>query len=52
MVFQIYFEILYCINSGSLGLNLTCANRVVLMDVWWNPAVENQAIDRVHRLGI
>ncbi|KAG1460998.1 hypothetical protein G6F56_005821 [Rhizopus delemar] len=38
-------------KCGSLGLNLTCANRVILLDVWWNPAVENQAIDRVHRIG-
>ncbi|EPB87402.1 hypothetical protein HMPREF1544_05828 [Mucor circinelloides 1006PhL] len=38
-------------KCGSLGLNLTCANRVILMDVWWNPALENQAIDRVHRIG-
>ena len=43
--------ILVSLKCGSLGLNLTCANRVVLMDVWWNPAVENQAIDRSHRLG-
>ncbi|ORZ23502.1 SNF2 family N-terminal domain-domain-containing protein [Absidia repens] len=38
-------------RCGSLGLNLTMANRVILMDVWWNPALENQAIDRVHRIG-
>lgn len=38
-------------KCGSLGLNLTMANRVILMDVWWNPALENQAIDRVHRIG-
>ncbi|EIE90943.1 hypothetical protein RO3G_15654 [Rhizopus delemar RA 99-880] len=38
-------------KCGSLGLNLTCANRVILLDVWWNPAIENQAIDRVHRIG-
>ncbi|KAI9280662.1 SNF2 family N-terminal domain-containing protein [Sporodiniella umbellata] len=38
-------------KCGSLGLNLTCANRVILLDIWWNPAVENQAIDRVHRIG-
>ncbi|RUS15875.1 P-loop containing nucleoside triphosphate hydrolase protein [Endogone sp. FLAS-F59071] len=44
-----------CINFSLLlhpiRLNLTAANRVVLMDVWWNPAVEDQAIDRVHRIG-
>jgi SNF2 family DNA or RNA helicase len=38
-------------RCGCLGLNLTMANRVILMDVWWNPAMENQAIDRVHRIG-
>ncbi|KAI8381219.1 SNF2 family N-terminal domain-containing protein [Radiomyces spectabilis] len=38
-------------KCGSLGLNLTVANRVVMMDIWWNPALENQAIDRVHRIG-
>ncbi|KAJ3023474.1 hypothetical protein HKX48_002901 [Thoreauomyces humboldtii] len=43
--------LLVSLKCGSLGLNLTCANRVVLLDVWWNPAVENQAIDRVHRFG-
>ncbi|ORX46294.1 hypothetical protein DM01DRAFT_1311153 [Hesseltinella vesiculosa] len=39
------------LKCGSLGLNLTAANRVILLDVWWNPAVEDQAIDRVHRIG-
>ncbi|KAJ3281004.1 hypothetical protein HK104_000270 [Borealophlyctis nickersoniae] len=43
--------LLVSLKCGSLGLNLTCANRVILLDVWWNPAVENQAIDRVHRFG-
>lgn len=38
-------------KAGSLGLNLTVANRVILLDIWWNPALENQAIDRVHRIG-
>ncbi|RKP08830.1 SNF2 family N-terminal domain-containing protein [Thamnocephalis sphaerospora] len=36
---------------GSTGLNLICASRVILLDVWWNPAIEEQAIDRVHRIG-
>jgi hypothetical protein len=43
--------ILISLKCGSLGLNLTCANRVILLDQWWNPAVESQAIDRVHRFG-
>ena len=32
-------------------MNLTAANYVILLDPWWNPAVENQAADRVHRIG-
>ena len=39
------------LKVGSLGLNLTCASFVILLDPWWNPAVEEQAINRVHRLG-
>ncbi|KAI9278394.1 SNF2 family N-terminal domain-containing protein [Phascolomyces articulosus] len=42
---------LISLRAGGVGLNLTAANRVILMDIWWNPAVENQAIDRVHRIG-
>ncbi len=34
-----------------LGLNLTAADYVLHMDPWWNPAVEDQAFDRAHRLG-
>ncbi|WBW74765.1 DNA translocase Rhp16b [Schizosaccharomyces osmophilus] len=45
-------RVLLCsLKCGALGLNLTCANRVILSDVWWNPAIEDQAIDRVHRIG-
>lgn len=39
------------LKAGGFGLNLTAANYVVLFDPWWNPAVENQAIDRSHRIG-
>ncbi|KAL1921399.1 uncharacterized protein VTP21DRAFT_11115 [Calcarisporiella thermophila] len=42
---------LVSMKCGSLGLNLCCANRVIIMDLWWNPALEHQAIDRVHRIG-
>ena len=35
----------------SVGLNLVAANQVVLADSWWAPAIEDQAVDRVHRLG-
>jgi SNF2 family DNA or RNA helicase len=37
--------------AGGTGLNLTRANRVYLMDSWWNAAAEDQAMDRVHRIG-
>ena len=42
---------LISLKAGGLGLNLTAANYVILMDPWWNPAIENQATDRAHRLG-
>ena len=34
-----------------MGLNLVVANNIFMMDPWWNPAVEDQAIERVHRIG-
>lgn len=44
-------RILLCsLKCGSLGLNLTAASRVVILEPFWNPFVEEQAIDRVHRL--
>ncbi len=43
--------LLVSLKAASLGLNLTAANHVVLMDLWWNPSVEEQAIDRAHRIG-
>ncbi|KAG2224562.1 hypothetical protein INT45_004407 [Circinella minor] len=46
-----YKIFLISLKAGGVGLNLTAANRVILMDIWWNPAIENQAIDRVHRIG-
>ncbi|CDF35025.1 unnamed protein product [Chondrus crispus] len=42
---------LISMQAGSTGLNLTAANRVFLLDSWWNPTVEEQAIDRAHRIG-
>jgi SWI/SNF-related matrix-associated actin-dependent regulator of chromatin subfamily A3 len=35
----------------AVGLNLTAANQIILSDSWWAPAIEDQAVDRVHRLG-
>ncbi|CEL53826.1 hypothetical protein RSOLAG1IB_06607 [Rhizoctonia solani AG-1 IB] len=43
--------LLVSLRAGGVGLNLTAARRVYLMDPYWNPAVENQAVDRIHRLG-
>jgi SNF2 family DNA or RNA helicase len=42
---------LISIKAGGLGLNLTQADYVFILDPWWNPAVEAQAIDRAHRIG-
>jgi SNF2 family DNA or RNA helicase len=39
------------LRAGGTGLNLTAANQVVHLDRWWNPAVEDQATDRAHRIG-
>jgi DNA repair protein RAD5 len=43
--------LLVSLKAGCLGLNLTSASLLYMMDAWWNPAVEDQAINRVHRLG-
>jgi SNF2 family DNA or RNA helicase len=42
---------LISLRAGGTGLNLTAADYVYLLDPWWNPAVENQAIDRCYRIG-
>ncbi|SDD62944.1 DEAD/DEAH box helicase [Niabella drilacis] len=42
---------LISLKAGGVGLNLTAADYVYLVDPWWNPAAENQAIDRSHRIG-
>ena len=42
---------LISLKAGGTGLNLVEADYVYLVDPWWNPAVENQAIDRLHRIG-
>lgn len=43
--------ILISLKAGGEGLNLQAANHVFLVDPWWNPASEMQAIDRTHRIG-
>ena len=42
---------LISLKAGGVGLNLTGADYVIHMDPWWNPAVEDQASDRAHRIG-
>jgi SNF2 family DNA or RNA helicase len=42
---------LISMKAGGLGLNLTAAEYVFILDPWWNPAVEAQAVDRAHRIG-
>ena len=39
------------LKAGGVGLNLTAADYVFILDPWWNPAAEAQAIDRAHRIG-
>ena len=43
--------ILISLKAGGVALNLTVASHIFLMDPWWNPAAEYQAIDRAHRIG-
>ncbi|MEZ4471968.1 MAG: C-terminal helicase domain-containing protein [bacterium] len=42
---------LISLKAGGTGLNLTGADHVIHLDPWWNPAVEDQATDRAHRIG-
>ena len=42
---------LVSLKAGGTGLNLQAADHVFLLDPWWNPAVEDQAADRAHRIG-
>lgn len=42
---------LISLKAGGVGLNLTAADTIIHFDPWWNPAVENQATDRAHRIG-
>ena len=42
---------LVSLKAGNSGLNLTCASQVIILDPFWNPYIEEQAIDRAHRIG-
>ncbi|MHB8458061.1 MAG: helicase-related protein, partial [Acidimicrobiales bacterium] len=42
---------LISLKAGGFGLNLTEADYCILLDPWWNPATEAQAVDRIHRIG-
>jgi SNF2 family DNA or RNA helicase len=42
---------LISVKAGGVGLNLTAADYIFILDPWWNPAVENQAVSRAHRIG-
>ena len=43
--------LLISLKCGAVGLNLTAANHIILLDSWWNPSVEAQAMDRIYRIG-
>ena len=43
--------LLISLKAGGTGLNLTAADYIYILDPWWNPAVEAQAVDRAHRIG-
>lgn len=48
---RLYTQMFSDVAPISSGLNLTACNNVILVDMWWNPALEDQAFDRAHRLG-
>ncbi|AGO13360.1 AaceriAFR220Wp [[Ashbya] aceris (nom. inval.)] len=43
--------LLLSLKAGGVGLNLTCASHAFIMDPWWSPGMEDQAMDRIHRIG-
>ncbi|EGR30279.1 hypothetical protein IMG5_136090 [Ichthyophthirius multifiliis] len=51
LLFQKPTALLASLKVASVGLNLVGANNVILCDPWWNPAIEDQAVERVHRIG-
>ena len=48
---ELTFVLIMSIRTGGVGMNLTSASRVFLVEPWWNPSFEAQAISRVHRIG-
>jgi len=50
-VIEAFTVFLISLKAGGFGLNLTEADHVFIMDPWWNPAAEQQAVDRIHRIG-
>ena len=52
MYFFIYEVLLLSLRAGGEGLNLQMASHVFVLEPWWNPAVELQAIQRAHRIGM
>ena len=50
LIFQVTV-IIMSLKAASLGLNMVTASHVLLIDIWWNPTTEDQAIDRAHRIG-
>lgn len=42
---------LMSLKAGNLGLNMVAACHVIMLDLWWNPTTEDQAVDRAHRIG-
>ncbi|KAL6651981.1 hypothetical protein ACP70R_010906 [Stipagrostis hirtigluma subsp. patula] len=42
---------LMSLKAGNLGLNMVAACHVIMLDPWWNPSAEDQAVDRAHRIG-
>ena len=46
-----FYLLLISLKAGGVGLNLNSASIVIMFDMWWNPAVEDQAIQRAHRFG-
>eukprot|EP00746_Dinoflagellata_sp_MGD_P159271 gnl/MRDRNA2_/MRDRNA2_86662_c0_seq1.p1 gnl/MRDRNA2_/MRDRNA2_86662_c0~~gnl/MRDRNA2_/MRDRNA2_86662_c0_seq1.p1 ORF type:complete len:688 (+),score=-5.63 gnl/MRDRNA2_/MRDRNA2_86662_c0_seq1:182-2245(+) len=46
-----FIVLILSLKAAAIGLNLVAANHVILLDLWWNPCLEEQAIDRTHRIG-